>query len=81
MRRCPIHDIPMEGLEEELITGKVARVDYCEKCNDIYIPDRELKKYDEVKALKKKLAKALSTEVSKIRIRREDDKLIIYQNG
>jgi Zn-finger nucleic acid-binding protein len=81
MRRCPIHNIRMETLEEELITGKVAKVDYCERCNDVYIPERELSKYEDAKKLKRRLAKALSTEASRIDILRADNKLIIYQTS
>jgi len=79
MRKCPIHNVEMDKLEEELITGKVAKVDYCEKCNDVFIPQKELSKYDEAKRLKRRLAKALSTEASKIDILRADNKLIIFQ--
>jgi len=81
MRKCPIHRTEMAPIEEELITGKTAKVDYCEKCHDIYIPERELKKYDEVKVLKRKIAKALSTPSDKLDILRSRNKLIIYQNA
>lgn len=81
MRRCPIHKIELVPFEEELITGKTANVDYCEKCHDVYIPEKELKKYEEVKQLKRKLAKALSTPIDKLDILRAERKLIIYQNA
>ena len=79
MKKCPIHNNKLVELEEELITGKIVKVGYCEKCNDIYIPEKELKKYDDAKALKKRLAKALATDESKINILRTENKLIIYQ--
>ena len=80
-RKCPIHNTKIVSLKEELITGKVAKVDYCERCQDIYLPESELKKYDEVKALKRKLAKALSTQSDKIDILKDKNRLIIYQTA
>jgi Zn-finger nucleic acid-binding protein len=79
MTKCPIHNTEMTSIEDGLITGKTANVDYCEKCHDTYIPEKELKKYQEVKELKRKLAKALSTDHNKINIQRSDNKIIIYQ--
>lgn len=81
MRKCPLHDTPMVSLREELITGKTAKVDYCERCHDVYIPEGELKKYDEEKQLKKRLAKALSTKSEKLSIVRSDNTLTIYQSA
>jgi len=77
MTKCPIHNKEMTLFEDSLITGKTAKVDYCEKCHDTYIPEKELKKYQEVKELKRKLAKALATDHNKINILRIDNKIII----
>ncbi|MDI6917909.1 MAG: hypothetical protein QMC80_08970, partial [Thermoplasmatales archaeon] len=71
----------MVSLKEELITGKTVEIDYCEKCQDVYIPEKELKKYDEVKALKRKLAKALSIQSDKIDVLKDKNRLIIYQTA
>ena len=81
MRKCPIHNIKLVRLEEELITGETVKVDYCEKCQDVYIPESELKKYDEAKALKRKLAKALSIQSNKIDVLKDKNRLIIYQTA
>lgn len=81
MRKCPIHNTKMVSLKEELITGKTVEIDYCEKCQDVYIPENELKKYDEVKALKRKLAKALSIQSDKIDVLKDKNRLIIYQTA
>ncbi|MBU2565794.1 MAG: hypothetical protein KJ886_04875 [Candidatus Thermoplasmatota archaeon] len=81
MRKCPIHNTKMVSLKEELITGKTVEIDYCEKCQDVYIPEKELKKYDEVKALKRKLAKALSVQSDKIDVLKDKNRLIIYQTA
>jgi len=81
MRKCPIHNTKMVSLKEELITGKTVEIDYCEKCQDVYIPESELKKYDEVKALKRKLAKALSIQSDKIDVLKDKNRLIIYQTA
>ena len=80
-RTCPIHNTKMVSLKEELITGKTVEIGYCEKCQDVYIPESELKKYDEVKALKRKLAKALSIQSDKIDVLKDKNRLIIYQTA
>jgi len=80
-RKCPIHNTKMVSLKEELITGKTIEIGYCEKCQDVYTPESELKKYDEVKALKRKLAKALSIQSDKIDVLKDKNRLIIYQTA
>ena len=81
MKKCPIHNINMEQIQEELITGKVAKVNYCPKCSDIYIPQSEFKKYDEAKTLKRKLARALSMKIEDIDIIRVKNGLMIHTSS